>query len=430
MIEKIIVNVFMAILELICVNMLCLRFKTTDNKRVYIGIASVLIYLAVAVVNTVILPLLTIIINISILIAYTFTYNIKFYNRLLVVLIWLVIAGVYEIIVGLLMGFILGVTVEEAFANIYIYLISVIIAKFAMYITIKLLVILVKPKSKDIKVKYSLLNTLLPISSLVVLWILSYISYSIDNNIVNMLVLVASILLIISNIAAFVIFDFNIKNSIRIEQQNMENVLLQQQKIEMQELLEQQLHSNQEIHDIKHKMFTLKSMLDANNSEATNMVNELCNIYTSKEMIKYTNLPDVDILLNTKKRHAELKKKNIQYSIVLNEEMKINTTDLCVLLGNILDNAIEHSVNGGNISMHIGMKNDFICIKCVNTTEHSDIEIGVSTKNNKFKLHGYGLTNMAEIVKTYEGRIDYTLENQEFEIKILLKNGRLLPVEC
>ncbi len=127
-----------------------------------------------------------------------------------------------------------------------------------------------------------------------------------------------------------------------------------------------------------------------------------------------------------------MKKKDIvfvtQFSIP--EVLSFEETDLCVILGNILDNAIEASEKITKSCRRIELKMEyrpnslFIVVKNKYAGRLSIDQRGklLTTKEEK-SSHGIGIRSTERIARKYQGIVTIEPENDEFEIRILLYEG-------
>ena len=105
-------------------------------------------------------------------------------------------------------------------------------------------------------------------------------------------------------------------------------------------------------------------------------------------------------------------------------EIRLNDIEICSLLGNLIDNAIEacekHVDEHRFINIKIQDKKGFLFITLKNSIHSKPkIEKGVFITSKEDKItHGYGLKSVNRIVKKYEGDISYTIEDKTFEIRI------------
>lgn len=113
----------------------------------------------------------------------------------------------------------------------------------------------------------------------------------------------------------------------------------------------------------------------------------------------------------------------IEYSGIM--PTSIENVDLCVILTNSLDNAIEacrklHSPC--TISVSAGEQQGYFVMLIKNPTAQSDsfYDIPPTTKSEK-EQHGMGLYNIESTVKKYNGQMKIKCENGMFELMITMK---------
>ena len=112
------------------------------------------------------------------------------------------------------------------------------------------------------------------------------------------------------------------------------------------------------------------------------------------------------------------------YIYIANEIPEFSDLDLCVLLGNALDNAIEGVSGDGNNEIYLELRNvdNFFMISVKNTITNSVLEYNpnlISTKNEK-EVHGLGILSMKEVVQKYNGSIEFYENDNKFCCDMLL----------
>lgn len=112
------------------------------------------------------------------------------------------------------------------------------------------------------------------------------------------------------------------------------------------------------------------------------------------------------------------------YIYIANEIPEFSDLDLCVLLGNALDNAIEGVPVDGNNEIYLELRNvdNFFMISVKNTITNSVLEYNpnlISTKNEK-EVHGLGILSMKEVVQKYNGSIEFYESDNKFCCDMLL----------
>lgn len=130
-------------------------------------------------------------------------------------------------------------------------------------------------------------------------------------------------------------------------------------------------------------------------------------------------------------KFSEAQSKGIQTSFTGNlpEKLHIQGNDICSLLVNMLDNAIEAcgKVPYGKekkLELTLGMKNDFVYFSVSNSfIEAPVVEDGefITSKEDKRK-HGYGIPIIQRIVRKYNGAFDIIPSQGSFMVRAALKN--------
>ena len=131
----------------------------------------------------------------------------------------------------------------------------------------------------------------------------------------------------------------------------------------------------------------------------------------------------VNYIINSKSKICSDRHIKI-YFYIANEIPEFSDLDLCVLLGNALDNAIEGVSGDGNNEIYLELRNvdNFFMISVKNTIINSVLEDNpnlISTKNEK-EVHGLGILSMKEVVQKYNGSIEFYVSDNKFCCDMLL----------
>ena len=131
----------------------------------------------------------------------------------------------------------------------------------------------------------------------------------------------------------------------------------------------------------------------------------------------------VNYIINSKSKICSDRHIKI-YIYIANEIPEFSDLDLCVLLGNVLDNAIEGVSGDGNNEIYLELRNvdNFFMISVKNTITNSVLEYNpnlISTKNEK-EVHGLGILSMKEVVQKYNGSIEFYESDNKFCCDMLL----------
>lgn len=133
-----------------------------------------------------------------------------------------------------------------------------------------------------------------------------------------------------------------------------------------------------------------------------------------------------DAIMNAKLAEAEQMGINTRVMCQMPRDVEIDDIDMCVLFGNLLDNAIEgcQRVEKGEKEINIHIKynrNRLSC--CIKNTSLSNLEREgdsfISSKKEKNE-HGVGLYNIKKVVLKYDGICKMSNDNGYFQTNITL----------
>lgn len=179
------------------------------------------------------------------------------------------------------------------------------------------------------------------------------------------------------------------------------------------------------IHDEKHLLSFLEECLENDKiEEALMFIKNFQNNNFNSDNLVWTGIPIVDFMLNIKYRKIE--KYNIAFKVNADfENIPLEDSDVIMILGNLLDNAIEASMKSKKkeIKLYIANKNDMFILKVINTYEIEPVTKGerfISNKKEKNK-HGWGIESVKEIVNKYEGMVDFKFHKNIFEANLMIE---------
>ena len=142
-------------------------------------------------------------------------------------------------------------------------------------------------------------------------------------------------------------------------------------------------------------------------------------------LVKSGNLM-VDAILNSKLTIAKQKQIHVQCKAHVAKHIAIRDIDLCVIIGNLLDNAIEaceKCEEKKTIKLKFVIEENLIFLSVKNTCSHpiiySDNEIKTSKKDEP-EMHGIGIKNIIQIIEKYNGEYVIKNENNEFSFSIII----------
>lgn len=179
-------------------------------------------------------------------------------------------------------------------------------------------------------------------------------------------------------------------------------------------------------HDYRNHIQTMKAYAAAEDWDAIKRYLDLLDDdLTTVDTVIKTGNPMADAILNSKISLA--KSKNIQ--VITDADipltLKSSEIDLCCIIGNLFDNAIEASLklpeDRRMIRVYMDMRNTQLYISFTNLTAGKKLKKeGKLFRSTKGKGHGFGLIRIDAIVERLDGYISCNSEDGAFTTEILL----------
>ncbi|KMY52083.1 sensor histidine kinase [Peribacillus loiseleuriae] len=183
-------------------------------------------------------------------------------------------------------------------------------------------------------------------------------------------------------------------------------------------------------HDFSNHIQVIHGLLKLGNHEQA--LEYLTYLFKEVHAIENINLnvnnPGLSVLMETKKLTAENHMVEIEFDISDDSFSKIKSTDLIKILSNLVDNAIEATIElpepDRRIKVACNVSNSQYIFEVTNTglvmnekVIENVFERGFSTKKEKAgKIRGQGLFIVKEIVKRYDGHIKFHVTDREIVV--------------
>lgn len=179
-------------------------------------------------------------------------------------------------------------------------------------------------------------------------------------------------------------------------------------------------------HDYHNHLQNLKAQLTMNRlSEMKAYLDELEGDLDNIQVKYNTGDINLDAILNSKLSIAEKDDIEINCKTEIAGELSIEKTDLCVLIGNLIDNGVEacQKLKKGEkrfLRIYICTRKDQLYISVTNATNETVRKLDQEYITNKRGNHGHGLKRINLIVEKYQGYITRANEPGVFVTQILL----------
>jgi sensor histidine kinase YesM len=238
---------------------------------------------------------------------------------------------------------------------------------------------------------------------------------------------IIAITLLAINVTMFYLYDVlgrfyeTRRNQERLEQQN--KAYLNQLNVESE--LQRQLRYFR--HDIENHFIKMNELLENLDYSGLTAYLKSCSEYTAPlHIYSNTGYKEVDAVLNYKLQRLGGKSINLKVRVSLPAEMLVDVFDLNIILGNLIDNAVEEllSLDEGRLAVEVKCECDVLLIKVENTyqSELTSESESIRTSKPDSELHGLGLQSVRHTLDKYNGDMSIKTEGGVFTVKVLVYN--------
>lgn len=214
----------------------------------------------------------------------------------------------------------------------------------------------------------------------------------------------------------------------------MDRIYLEQKKssqyhaqVAVYKMLEEQYRQSERLrHDLKNHILALSGLWEDREWEKMGgYLKKMENSAGLGDCEEATGNRVVDVLLYQKRKMTEEKKIVWECDVQIPKACGVSEFDLCVLFGNILDNAVEACEKAEQPFIHIragAVKNCFL-LEVINSTAATDLPKSRLAGKKNPQAHGIGLLNVGDVVEKYDGAMHVEMQNGVFDISVLIPLG-------
>lgn len=200
---------------------------------------------------------------------------------------------------------------------------------------------------------------------------------------------------------------------------SFENELLQKYYAEVENMYDKMRGWR---HDYRHHIQTMKvHMANGEHEEVGKYLDMLDNDLTNVETVIKTGNRMTDAILNSKLSLAAQKEIRVKAEAKIPVSLSVSELDLCIVIGNLLDNAIDACMElppeERLIRIYMEMKGNYLYMALTNTAGGKKKHHFRTTKGEG---HGFGINRVDTIVKKYGGYVTRASEDEAFSTEVLL----------
>lgn len=180
-------------------------------------------------------------------------------------------------------------------------------------------------------------------------------------------------------------------------------------------------------HDLENHMLTLSHLLQEDRlSQAREYLAAAHAQLDSARALSSTGNSCVDSLINYKLHHLKTADVGLDYQAEIPSRLQIDAFDLTVILGNLLDNALEAldrlpASAQKELSLHLKYDRGRLLIKMTNTCDRvKPSALGLLTRKRDPSRHGIGLKNVRAAIDKYQGHLKTVFAQNTFTAYVIV----------
>lgn len=245
-------------------------------------------------------------------------------------------------------------------------------------------------------------------------------------------VIAVSVILILFNIMVFYLYDRLQKSYEAIYEKRILEQAIMAKNTELEIMKESQEKISIIRHDFKNHLISIEKYAENNDCKGvTKYIQSAFDFLKIDSQLVDTGNSNIDSIINYKLQEMQQKNIETEYSVVIPDKLKIRDFDINIVMGNLLNNAMEamEKIKHKKFFLDISFEKNILFIHMENTyngKEKKKGEIFLTTKSNK-KIHGIGLKSIENVLEKYDGDIIYCPDKTKgvFKVDVMLCNKEI-----
>lgn len=326
----------------------------------------------------------------------------RFKSPMLAAIFLLIIATIDNVVINTI-SFALKIALNEIYQEFSLYRVLAIISSKTLLLLFVIIINKLFSKKRTLQRRY--LFILFGVTTVMFFVTVLITFMEIKNKAVNSVIsiLFFAVMLILLMIIFFGTFKLTeyYENQEELKLTTLKNQMLEKSMSETEQTF---MLWKKSMHDYKHNIANLITLADNNNLDGIKAYLQSENKLLTKKLFYYkTGNDTVDTILNIKQRTAEDKGIAFIINAEIPEKCPVSSAHFASVLGNLLDNAIEASIDEELPFIEVKIKpvKSYLMIVVSNKCTKSNIELK-TTKSDK-QLHGIGINSVKQTVKSYKG---------------------------
>ena len=377
----------------------CFRSVSGSRPKSLRGIIAVCIVLALlrsAVYFTFHNTVVTLVASLITITLVSLMYSLSHQKRLVFIPFMMIMTLFSEMLVSLLITLFTNTSTDSGVSSILYYAGGVMLSKMVLFSILKLVQFIIPSIGERIPGYLMVPLLMLPVASFLMTWVLGEYTLRDGASTLTYIAIGALVMLAFANVGLFFLLEYQQRQEKEKSRMHLMQKQTEAQIVYYRELAERQKISNKTMHDLKNQMFALSEAMKTAPDKTREIMDNISGKIFAASPMTVTG---------------------------------IDAVDLCVALGNLLDNAIEANdtvePDQRYVSLNITRQERWLSITVKNAASAAvRMEDGHSIRTTKAQkeLHGFGLSSVREIAAKYQGDCTFQSTDRDFTACLLLQD--------
>ena len=179
-------------------------------------------------------------------------------------------------------------------------------------------------------------------------------------------------------------------------------------------------------HDFRQIIRTLKNMAEAGNTDAVNTyLADYIRELPTNETLMYTKHDALNAILNFYAAEAKNENIDFSFSIDINKQQILSDVELCTMIGNLLENAVDAAKNADGKERFIELTITTHGDSWLYIVETNSFDGNIKRKSGEYHStkgsgRGLGIASVKSTVEKYKGKAEFSHQGQEFYVNIAI----------
>ena len=175
-------------------------------------------------------------------------------------------------------------------------------------------------------------------------------------------------------------------------------------------------------HDLRNHLTAVRGLLEQGDEQgAIRYLDQMAGTPALRGTRRLCENEAANAVLTAKAEAMEREETMADFAVSLPRDLPVADVDLCALLGNALDNALEGTRGGADRRITVRCKADKgLFMLRVENTLGGEVKPDLATTKADKAAHGFGIPGMREIAERYGGTLDAGVRDDRFELVVCL----------